>query len=297
MGYYNIPNLYKSDGQKILLFKECYVLEKIHGTSTAITWKNRNIRFKSGGLDHSTFVKLFDEDDLRERFKKMGHSSVRICGEGYGGECQGMGEVYGPNYSFVAFDVKVGDCWLNVPNASDVAHKMGLDFVDYERVPAEIEDLREQLNRPSVQAKKNGMGEHPREGIVIRPLITLRRNNDKRVIAKWKTKEHQERTNQPDPKDIDPEEMKVMRDAERIADEWVNGMRLTHVLDDFRAQKNEDPDLEDTGEVIRMMIDDVKKESSGEIEGDWNMIGKQIGRKTADLFHKRLEENFVNENG
>ena len=38
MGYMHIDNLYKN--VTIMLFKEAYVLEKIHGTSAHITWSN-----------------------------------------------------------------------------------------------------------------------------------------------------------------------------------------------------------------------------------------------------------------
>ena len=47
MGYLHIPNLYKA--QEILMFKRCYALEKIHGTSAHIAWDGNHIRFFSGG--------------------------------------------------------------------------------------------------------------------------------------------------------------------------------------------------------------------------------------------------------
>ena len=36
MGYRHIDNLYKD--QRILLFRECFALEKIHGTSAHVSW-------------------------------------------------------------------------------------------------------------------------------------------------------------------------------------------------------------------------------------------------------------------
>ncbi len=38
MGYMHIDNLYKN--QEILMLKECYAMEKIHGSSAHISWKN-----------------------------------------------------------------------------------------------------------------------------------------------------------------------------------------------------------------------------------------------------------------
>ena len=37
MGYLHIDNLYKN--QDILMFKECYAMEKIHGTSAHVSFK------------------------------------------------------------------------------------------------------------------------------------------------------------------------------------------------------------------------------------------------------------------
>lgn len=291
MGYADIPNLYAD--QKILLFKECYALEKIHGTSTSILWKGDKIHFHSGGIDHQKFVQLFDENRLQNLFRKLGNPEVRIRGEAYGGDCQGMRDVYGDDIRFVAFEVEIGGCNLNVPNAHDVAHnQFGMDFVDFEKIPAELDAIREQRDRPSVQAQRNGMGEQIREGVVLRPPVTVRLNNDKRIMAKCKNEKYQERQNQPDPKEVDPERMQVLRNSEEIAQEWVGGMRLTHVLDDFRSQEGRDANLKDTGRIIKMMIADVGKESEGEIEGDWRMIGKAIGSRTAELFHRRLKNQM-----
>lgn len=38
MGYMHIDNLYKN--QDMLIFRECYALEKIHGTSAHVSWKD-----------------------------------------------------------------------------------------------------------------------------------------------------------------------------------------------------------------------------------------------------------------
>ena len=59
MAYMHIDNLYKN--QEVLLFKECYAMEKIHGTSAHIRSKREesetifvkkiknNLSFSSGG--------------------------------------------------------------------------------------------------------------------------------------------------------------------------------------------------------------------------------------------------------
>ena len=47
MGYRHIENLYKS--QTILQFRECWALEKIHGTSAHVRWSDGKVWFHSGG--------------------------------------------------------------------------------------------------------------------------------------------------------------------------------------------------------------------------------------------------------
>jgi len=56
MGYADIENLYKN--QDVLLFKEVYALEKLHGTSAHILWKDGQLTFFSGGEKHTNFVAL-----------------------------------------------------------------------------------------------------------------------------------------------------------------------------------------------------------------------------------------------
>ncbi len=45
MSYLHIDNLYRS--QDILLFRECYALEKIHGTSAHVAYHNGEVKFFS----------------------------------------------------------------------------------------------------------------------------------------------------------------------------------------------------------------------------------------------------------
>src|SRR5579872_2653917 len=117
MGYLHIDNLYKN--QDILLFKECYALEKIHGTSAHValartpnvcdTPGQEQVFFNSGGAKHETFVALFNEEDLKARFAATGAFDVRVHGEAYGGKQQGQKWRYGDALKFVAFDVKIGE--------------------------------------------------------------------------------------------------------------------------------------------------------------------------------------------
>ena len=133
MGYMHINNLYKDT--TILLFKECWALEKIHGTSAHITWQgdDKKIVFFSGGAKYEHFltnalglVCPADYEYFTTLFEELGHDEVTVYGEAYGGKMQGMKETYGSELCFIAFDVKIGNTWLSVENAKDVAHKLDL---------------------------------------------------------------------------------------------------------------------------------------------------------------------------
>lgn len=293
MGYLSIPNLYKD--RTVLLFKEVYCLEKIHGTSAHITFHAEGnslgwLNLFSGGSKHETFKNLFDQERLRELFAKLGQEKVIVYGEAYGGKPQGMKDTYGPNLKFVAFDVNIGGLWLSVPQAEDVVKKLGLEFVDYSKTPSDPEILDAERDKESIQAIRNGMGPgKKREGIVIRPLVEMVTNNGERVIAKHKAEAFQERRNTPKITD-DPALLAVLEEASAIAEEWVVPMRLEHVLQKLPHVTG----MEHTPEVVRAMIEDVFKEARGEISSifsDKRNIEKAIGRKTALLWKKRVLEN------
>ena len=280
MSYLHISNLYQE--KTILLFKEVYAMEKIHGTSAHVLYENGRLTFSPGSVKHVTFVALFDQDDLLKRFQQLGHEKVVVYGEAYGGSQQGMKDVYGDKLKFVVFDVKIHDLWLDVPNMTEVAHDiLGLDVVPWEKVSTDLAALDAVRDKPSEQAKKNGiLGDKPREGVVLRPLIELRPNNDDRVIVKYKADAFKERVREPK---ISDEKLALMTEARAIADEWVTEMRLLHVLDKLP----QDLGLKDTPLVIRAMVDDVMREAAGEIV-DTPEVRRAIGTAAAKRFHTRV---------
>ena len=291
MGYLHIDNLYKN--QTIMLFKECYALEKIHGTSAHISYKEGVLHFFSGGEKHDKFVKLFDAEALTRGLAELGAMEVVIFGEAYGGSQQGQSWRYGKELKFVAFDVKIGDCWLDVPNAEQVSHRLGLDFVAWKKVPTDIEALNAERDAPSEQARKNGVssaaqgfhgwmdGDQPREGVVLRPLVEFRMNNSDRVISKHKR--DAERETHTARKVDDPAKLEVLQAADAIALEWVTETRLDHVLDKLPQGLG----VEGTGQVVAAMVEDVTREAAGEIV-DSKEARKAIGARAAKLFKQRF---------
>ena len=279
MGYLHIDNLYKN--QTILMFKQCYALEKVHGTSAHVGINKQGaFHLFSGGEKYDNFAALFDHDTLRMNLLNVAEADhITIYGEAYGGKCQGMKNTYGPNLRFVAFDVRINDNWLNVPSAEDVTEKCGLRFVDYKRISTDLPLIDAERDADSTEALRNGMGPGKlREGIVLRPLVEMRMNTGERVIAKHKRDEFRETAS---PRVVgEPLEIKAAADA--VALEWVTQERLSHVIDKVQPRGVEDIRL-----LITHMTDDIIREAGKEIVDSKAVRGK-IGERTATLFKERL---------
>lgn len=286
MGYLHIENLYKN--QTILLFKECYAMEKIHGTSAHFSWKfeEKKIHFSSGGESYENFIKLFDIPTLEAKMCEMfPDQDVVVFGEAYGGKQQGMSHTYGKQLKFIGFDVKVGDFWLNVPNADDVCTKLGIEFVHYDKIEVSLQNFTALRDHHSIQAVRNGMGyDKKREGIVLRPLTEMRINNGDRVICKYKPDEQMETKTK---REVNPEQLKVLSDAKEIAEEWVTNLRLEHVLQKFPPNTS----MEAMGDVIKAMIEDVYREGKDEIV-ESKEVSKAIGTKAVQLFKQKLNSTL-----
>ena len=288
MGYMHIDNLYKNTAE-MLMFKQVFALEKIHGTSAHIKFENGAITYFSGGSKYNTFVELFDNEELYAAFMELGHDPITVYGEACGGKIQKMRHLYGDSIRFPVFDVKVGETWLNVPNAADVASKLGLEFVPYEQIDTSLDKLDELRDAPSAIAVRWGCEGGLREGIVIRPLMEIINNKGNRVMAKHKTAAFSEHT----PKEIDPDKAVLRTAAEEIAFKWVNDMRLAHVLDalesDHMVATHEERqwDIKDTRQVIHAMIEDLRREGRAEFEMD-KLVSKCVGSRTAQMFQAWL---------
>lgn len=284
MSYYKIPNLYKD--QTVLLFKQVWVTEKIHGNSSHIIFdpdQPNKLIFYPGGTPLEDFVKIFNEETLLKKIKEhFGEGKKLILyGEHYGGKIQGMREVYGDKNRFALFDIKLDKVWLSFDDVQTIGKTLELDVVPGEQVVCDMEVLTICRDDPSEQAVLNGITEkREREGIVIKPLVELTKNNGQRVIAKYKTDKFMETKT---PRKIDKEQMKILTDAKEIAKEWVTHMRLAHILDKFLS-----PSVKDTGDVIKAIIKDIEIEAKDEITMT-KEAEKAIGRLTAKMFKEKIK--------
>lgn len=297
MGYMHINNLYKDN--RIFLFKECFALEKIHGTSAHISIYHDidsedgiKVAFFSGGSDLSDFIKLFDIKNLKKFFKEIDKNDITIFGESYGGKIQKMSDVYGKNKKFVAFDVNIGNSWLNVDSAKEVVDRVGLDFVAYSKINVDIDSLTRERDLPSRQAKKNGIVEDKiSEGIIIRPLVeTFMRGQ--RVITKYKHPKFSERFSKKDSTITQNNITNVRRESKDITKEWVTSVRMQHVIDRVRSELQRDPIEKDVRNIIDAMMEDIIREGENEIIIT-DLTKKMINNKTAGLFFKYVNTGEI----
>ena len=288
MGYLHIGNLYKA--QDILLFKRCYAMEKIHGTSAHVQYKDGMLTYFSGGGKHAVFMELFaPHDDFKEKFVARGYYDITIYGEFYGGSLQGMKATYGDKQRFVAFDVRIVDSWLSVPKAAAVLEALGIEMVHWVEIPTDMEAIDAQRDMPSAQAIRNGCGNDKKaEGVVLRPLIELTDNRGDRIIVKHKRADFEERKTPQ--RVVDPNMLTVLRDAKAIAEEWVVPRRLEHVLDKIPGAG-----LEHMRAVLEAMCEDVKREAGNEIVWSKDVMAA-INRRAATMFKRKIMEIKSDEN-
>lgn len=290
MGYLHIVNLYAE--QEILQEREVYALEKIHGTSAHVAWRDGQLHFSPGGESAARFEALFDtvkRITLEVGFAALGASKVTLFGEAYGGKQQGMSRRYGKDLRFVVFDVQIDGVWQTVPEAEALVKGLGLEFVHYVRCGTALPLLNAERDAPSEQARRNGVeGDQPREGVVLRPLVEKLNRFGERMIVKHKRDE--ERETATPRKVVDPALQVVLVEAKAIADEWVTETRLDHVLDKLPQGIG----IEKTRDVIDAMIEDVIREGKGEIV-DSPAARQAIGRRAAHLFTGRIKGSLKNQ--
>lgn len=316
----SIEHLYKHPDFFKLVDQIC-VMEKIHGTSTWIEKKGAKYLYHSGGETSKKFCELFDqksiEDELTKICEERSLSLIRIHGETYGAKQQKMKDTYGDILKFVAFEVRVadsnGDYWLNVSDAEAITKRLKLDFVPYKIGPNTIGFVEEQTNLPSVQAEKNGMGSDKlREGVVVKPAVESFVENGKRCsitmkdgtrpIFKHKCGPFWE-TKKPGILLLDEskKEKKLLTDMvektlydQETTDNWVTEMRAGHVLDKMLHEKpdptdsrNKCVDLADIKSFSDNMVNDIEKESVGEIEWSPELI-RLMKKKAMSILKKKV---------
>ena len=283
MAYAHIKNLYQF--KEMLMFKQVYALEKIHGCSANLQLFGPPINdvVYFSGDNTETFSKLFDGQELAQRANAINlPSPCTIYGENYGGSILKQSHRYGDKKRFVAFDVKINDRWLNVDKARKVCEDLGIEFVSYWLINCDIDNLDAIRDMPSVQATRNGMGTQSREGVVIRPLEEVVRQDGQRYIAKHKAAEFSETATPRTVKGYSPEFL----NAKQLAREWVTPNRIEHIL-----QHSNYTTIEQTKAFICAMVEDVMREGDFEVRNTKENRGA-IGQLAAALYKEYLEDQI-----
>lgn len=163
--------------------------EKVDGTNIRVMFDGETITF--GGRTDRAQIPSFLVNHLNEHFlpqldlfKALFSDGVCLYGEGYGAKIQKGGGNYRADQSFVLFDVKVGDWWLQREDVEDVGFKLSLDVV-----PIIGAGTLLQMVEKTRVGFQSIWGNFTAEGIVARPKVELKTRSGSRIITKIKVKD------------------------------------------------------------------------------------------------------------
>ena len=168
--------------------------EKVDGTNIRVMWNGANVVF--GGKTDSASLPvfllyalqgLFEGTQNKQKFlEKFGmEGEVCLYGEGYGAKIQkGGGNYISNGVSFVLFDVKISDFWLQRKDVEDIAN-----FFELKSVPIIGEGTLTEVVEKVRAGFNSQWGDFLAEGIVARPKTELFTRKGERIIAKIKNRD------------------------------------------------------------------------------------------------------------
>lgn len=182
-GQYALPEFaYLADNEWVFT-------EKVDGTNIRVMFDGEKITF--GGKTDDANIPAFLVTRLQDifmpqidAFKEQFPDGVCLYGEGYGPKIQKGGGLYRQDQSFVLFDVRVGEWWLERANVEVIAGKFSLDVVPVIGTGT----LRDMVSTV-YYGFLSTWGNFTAEGIVARPRIELKARNGARIITKIKHKD------------------------------------------------------------------------------------------------------------
>jgi len=160
--------------------------EKVDGTNIRVMFDGQQITF--GGKGDESEIPDFLLTSLSDiflpqlaTFRTKFDSGVCLYGEGYGAKIQKAGQKYRQDQSFVLFDVKIGDWWLNRLDVEEISLALQIDVVPIIGTGT-LYDMVEMT-----RAGFNSLwGDFKAEGIVARPAVELKSRAGNRIITKIK---------------------------------------------------------------------------------------------------------------
>lgn len=163
--------------------------EKVDGTNIRVMWDGAAVKF--GGRTNNAAIpaKLYEALTAMfpaEKCAAVFKGPICIYGEGYGPGIQKGGGHYGPEQTFIAFDMKAGDQWLNRGHFQRLCAELGISYVPVIGQGTLHDAL--QMTREGFKSLMLPEGIAP-EGLIARPLCELKDARGERVITKLKLKD------------------------------------------------------------------------------------------------------------
>lgn len=181
--------------------------EKADGTNVSVHWDGHRISIH-GRTERADLPKplmdmlraCFMDEQTEQVFEQLFTTKVcedgstasveaTIYGEGIGPGIQKVGKLYGGQYRFLVFDIKVGGVYLERSNPfyGQIVKSLGVE---------EVPTLPDMTPNEAVEFVKSGPRswinkDAPMEGVVLRPKVRLYGPNGSRLIVKVKAKDYE----------------------------------------------------------------------------------------------------------
>lgn len=161
--------------------------EKIDGTNIRVLFDGEEIAFR--GKTDNAQIPVFLLERLKEIFLpqlavfKEIFTDTQVClyGEGYGAKIQKGGGNYRKDQSFVLFDVRIGEWWLQRKDVEETAERLTIDVV-----PIIGQGTLSDMTTLARKGFHSAWGDFTAEGIVAKPLVELKTRSGQRIVTKLK---------------------------------------------------------------------------------------------------------------
>ena len=188
-GEYSLPEFeYLADNDWVFT-------EKIDGTNIRVYYNGTDRVVWFEGRTDKAQIPTFLLEQLVEMFPPEVFSmfdasagTVVLYGEGYGARIQkGGGNYISDGVSFVLFDVRIGNWWLERSAVDDLAESLGIKSVPVRGFsgPGTLKDMVDFVRG----GFESSWGPFEAEGLVARPAVELSARNGKRIITKLKCRD------------------------------------------------------------------------------------------------------------
>jgi hypothetical protein len=162
--------------------------EKVDGTNIRIT-KEDGFKMIDGRNEKSQvpakLIQAINEELPEARLDSVfNHNDYCLYGEGFGAGIQKGGGNYRDDPSFVLFDVRVGEWWLQREQVDQIAGALGIQVV-----PVIGHGTLHDMCCRAMKGIKSRWGDFEAEGIVARPTVDLQTRGGHRLITKIKCKD------------------------------------------------------------------------------------------------------------